>query len=246
MQTYQALIVDDEQGNFELLTSMIAGHCPQIQQVFTAESMREAIQVLDVESVDVVFLDVEMPGGTGFDLLNQLSQVNFKVIFVTAYDAYALKAIKYSALDYLLKPVDPEELIMAVGKLDVSVAQKEKLDLLTYNLDHMQDRRIALSTQEEVIFTQVSDIIRLEARANYTHVYRRNERPLLLSGNLGHFEKLLQDQQFYRPHQSHLINIRHVSKYIKSEGGYFLMADGARVPIARLKREEVKRLFLNQ
>lgn len=209
-----------------------------------AASVEEALEVLQKGEIDVVFLDIEMPGGTGFDFLNSLDKIDFKVIFVTAYDAYALKAIKYSALDYLLKPVDPLELEAAMKKLEASTAQREQLDLLSYNLKHTQERRIALSTQEEVIFVQVSDIIRLQAEANYTQVFLMKEPPVLLSGNIGHFEKLLKDQQFYRPHQSHLINMRHVSKYVKSEGGYFKMVDGGQVPIARLKREEVKRLFL--
>ncbi|MDW3192088.1 MAG: LytTR family DNA-binding domain-containing protein [Cytophagales bacterium] len=245
MKNYQALIVDDELGNRELLTALIAAHCPQIGRVATADSMEEALKVLNQQVIDVVFLDIEMPGGTGFDLLNQLPEIKFKVIFVTAYDAYALKAIKYSALDYLLKPVDPLELKTAVEKLEASTVQREQLDLLSYNLNQPQDRRIALATQEEVIFAQVSEIIRLQAEANYTRVYLKGDEAVLLSGNLGHFEKLLQDQQFYRPHQSHLINMRHISKYVKSEGGYFQMSDGAQIPIARLKKEEVKRLFLS-
>ncbi|MEO9483801.1 MAG: LytTR family DNA-binding domain-containing protein [Ekhidna sp.] len=246
MKEYSALIVDDESGNRELLTSLISDHCPQIKRVLTSASVEGAVRVLNDQTIDVVFLDIEMPDGSGFDLLNRLSSINFKIIFVTAYDAYALKAIKYSALDYLLKPVDPSELIAAVKKLEAIDAQREKLDLLSHNLNHVQDKRIALSTQDEVIFVHVSSIIRLEAEANYTRVYRLDEPPLLLSGNIGHFEKLLQDQEFYRPHQSHLIHIRHVKKYVKSEGGYFQMVDDGQVPIARLKREEVKRLFLSQ
>lgn len=245
MKTYQALIVDDESGNRELLNSLIAAHCPQISRLTAVGSIDDALKTLEQQVIDVVFLDIEMPGGTGFDLLNQLPKIDFKVIFVTAYDAYALKAIKYSALDYLLKPVDPLELKAAVEKLEASTAQRQQLDLLSYNLNQPQDRRIALATQEEVVFVQVSEIIRLQAEANYTRVYLAGEEAVLLSGNLGHFEKLLQDQQFYRPHQSHLINMRHISKYVKSEGGYFQMADGAQVPIARLKKEEVKRMFLS-
>ncbi|MEL7421419.1 MAG: LytTR family DNA-binding domain-containing protein [Bacteroidota bacterium] len=244
MKKYSALIVDDEPANRELLTAMIATHCPQINQLVTAGTVAEALAHLSAKQIDVLFLDVEMPGETGFDLLNQVQNVNFKVIFVTAFDAYALQAIKYSALDYLLKPVDPQELKAAVKKLEASRGQQEQLDVLSYNLSHSEEKRVALSTKEEVIFVRVSDIIRLEAEANYTRVFRLNEPPLLLSGNLGHYEKLLQDQRFYRPHQSHLIQIRHISKYVKSEGGYFQMVDQAQIPVARLKKEEVKKLFL--
>ncbi len=245
MKTYHALIVDDEVGNREFLTTLIADHCSQITRVLTSGSAKEAQQLLNQNNIDVVFLDIEMPGGSGFDLLNRLAKIDFKIIFVTAFDAYALKAIKYSALDYLLKPVDPEELKVAVKKLEGISAQREKLDLLSYNLKNAQDKRIALSTQDEVIFVRVRDLIRLEAEANYTRVFRLDESSILLSGNIGHFEKLLHEQQFYRPHQSHLINMQRVNKYVKSEGGYFLMVDGSQVPIARLKREEVKRLFFN-
>lgn len=243
MNKYQALIVDDEQGNRALLQSLLLANCPQIERLYLASSVSEAEKQLKKEQIDVVFLDIEMPHENGFDLLNKLKAVDFKIIFVTAYDAYALKAIKYSALDYLLKPVDPKELVAAVHKLDALENQKAQLDLLTYNLQNDDNRRIALATQEEVLFVEVNSIIRLQAEANYTKVYFDQDDPVLLSGNIGHFEKLLNDQQFYRSHQSHLINRKHLKKYIKSDGGYFVMKDGSQVPISRLKREEVKRLL---
>ncbi len=244
MKKYKALIVDDEKGNRELLSAMLLEHCPQIEKISFAQSVAEAEQYLKKGIIDVVFLDIEMPRENGFDLLNKFSTIDFKIIFVTAYDAYALKAIKYSALDYLLKPVDQAELMVAVNKLDAFEDQKAQLDLLAYNLQNNDNRRIALATQEEVLFVSVSDIIHLQAEANYTKVYLKNEEPVLLSGNIGHFEKRLNDQRFYRSHQSHLINIKHIKKYVKTEGGYFVMTDGNRVPISRIKREEVKRLLM--
>lgn len=244
MKTYRALLVDDELGNLALLAALIAEHCPEIETVHQAQTVEEAKTVLHDHLIDVVFLDVELVGATGFDLLNQLEQVDFSLIFVTAFDAYALKAIKYSALDYLLKPVDPIELKQAVQKLMQARPQRAQLDVLSHNLNHQEERRIALSTKEEINFVRVRDIIRLEGAANYTRVFRVDERPLLLSGNIGHYERLLQDPNFYRPHQSHLIQLSHIKKYVKSDGGYFLMADEGRVPIARLKREEVKRILL--
>ena len=243
MKKYNALIVDDEQGNRELLGAMLAEHCPQIAKIAWAPSVSEAEKYLSKNSIDVLFLDIEMPHENGFDLLNKLENIDFKIIFVTAYDAYALKAIKYSALDYVLKPVDTKELIQAVEKLNATEFQEAQLDLLSHNLNTNKNRRIALSTQNEVLFVYVHEIIRLEADANYTQVYLENDSPLTLSGNIGHFEKLLNDQQFYRTHQSHLINLKHVKKYVKSDGGYFVMNSGETVPISRLKREEVKRLM---
>lgn len=244
MNKYKVLIVDDEQGNRELLSAMLLEYCPQIEKISVASSVIEAEKILSKSDVDVVFLDIEMPRENGFDLLNKLNEINFKIIFVTAYDAYALKAIKYSALDYILKPVDQAELVAAVDKLNALDNQKAQLDLLTYNLQNKEDRRIALATQEEVLFVQVGNIIRLEAEANYTKVHLQGEDPVLLSGNIGHFEKRLNDQRFYRSHQSHLINRAHIKKYVKTGGGYFVMIDHSKVPISRLKREEVKRLFM--
>lgn len=244
MKKYKALVVDDEQGNRELLNAMLLKHCVQIEKISLAQSVAEAEQFLKQEQFDVVFLDIEMPKENGFDLLNKLRNIDFKIIFVTAYDAYALKAIKYSALDYLLKPVDKEELVTAIGKLDFLASQKAQLDLLSHNLKNEEDRRIALATQDEVLFVRLSDIIRFQAEANYTQVYLKDEEPILLSGNIGHFEKLMNDQRFYRSHQSHLINRNYIKKYVKKEGGYFVMADKSQVPISRLKREEVKTLFM--
>ncbi len=244
MSNYSALIVDDEKGNREYLAGLLEKHCPAITEVRMASSATAALALLESAVPDVVFLDIEMPGGSGFDFLNQAGSVDFRIIFVTAYDAYALRAIKYSALDYLLKPVDPDELVKAVEKLDENKPEKKRLDLLAHNLKNKEDRRIALSTQDEVIFVRIEEIIRLQGEANYTRIYLENDPPVLLSGNLGHFERLLQDDRFYRSHQSHLINSGHIRKYVKTEGGYFLMSDESQVPVARMKKDEVKRLFM--
>ncbi len=238
-----ALIIDDEKGNREYLTKLIQHHCPEIEPVYQAGSASDGLMAVRKYRPEVVFLDIEMPGGSGFDFLKKLDQIDFKIIFVTAYDAYALRAIKYSALDYLLKPVDPEELKQAVLKLSKDESQGQKLNLLNDNLSQSENRRIALSTQEEVIFVPIDEIVHLKAEANYTRVFLQNQGEILLSGNLGYYEKLLSDQRFYRTHQSHLINKDHVRKYVKTEGGYFIMSDGSQVPIARLKREEMKRIF---
>lgn len=244
MKKYHALILDDEQSNRTLLRHMLSSHCPKIGTIYEAGSVAEAEKRFHENEIDVVFLDVEMPGENGFDLLKKLKQIDFKIIFVTAYDAYALRAIKYSALDYLLKPLDQTELVEAVNKLETSLSQNDQIDLLTYNLQNGNNKRVALTTQAEVLFVEVSHIIRLQAEANYTKIYLTDEAPILLSGNIGHYEKLLNDQRFYRSHQSHLVNLDHVKKYVKSEGGYFVMNEGSQVPISRLKRDEVKYLFL--
>ena len=182
-------------------------------------------------------------GGSGFDLLKKIDQIDFKVIFVTAYNSYALKAIKFSALDYILKPIDPEELIEAVDKLDQLRYQNESLDLLRENLTDQGSGKIALHTQDEIHFVEIGDIVRLEASANYTKLFLSDKSTLLLSKNLGFYEKLLQDSSFFRSHQSHLINLDYAAKYVKKDGGYLLMTDDQIVPVSRLKKEEIKILF---
>ncbi|MEL6561420.1 MAG: LytTR family DNA-binding domain-containing protein [Bacteroidota bacterium] len=243
MKKHKAVIIDDEYHNREQLTRLLDEHCESIEVAGMAAAIEDGLLLVKSIKPDVVFLDIEMPGGSGFDLLRKIDQVDFKVIFVTAYNSYALKAIKFSALDYILKPIDPEELIEAVDKLDQLRYQSESLDLLRENLKDQGSGKIALHTQDEIHFVEIGDIVRLEASANYTRLFLSDQSTLLLSKNLGFYEKLLQDSSFFRSHQSHLINLNYVAKYVKKDGGYLLMSDDQIVPVSRLKKEEIKILF---
>jgi two-component system LytT family response regulator len=191
----------------------------------------------------VVFLDIELEDGSGFDLLQILPEVNFKIIFVTASDQHAIRAFRFSAIDYLLKPIDLESLKEAVGKA-ASNDSRANVEVL---LDHWSGKpdssRIALHSSDEIKVVDISDIVRCESDNNYTTFHFINKTRFLVTRTLKSFDQLLREKGFYRVHQSHLVNITHIKSYIKSEGGYLLMSDHSRVPVAVRKKAEVVELL---
>lgn len=240
----KALIVEDEQNNREYLGRLIGQHFPDIQLVGAARDVAEGLQRIRQHRPNLIFLDVEMPDGTGFDLLQQAPTENFSVIFVTAYDHYALEAIRFCAIDYLLKPLKVSDLKAAVQKVIRQLEQQQENQLLRQLLQNLQqpkpgDKRIALPTQEEIILVKVSDIIRCEGENNYTGFHLRGGRYILVSRTLREFEDLLEDYGFLRSHQSHLVNLAEVQSFVKTDGGYLLMQDGAKVNVSRHRKERV-------
>lgn len=235
-------MVDDESNNRQNLRNMLHKFCTEINVMGLAKNIKEAENLINTTSPEVVFLDIEMPGGNGFDLLAKV-KVDFKVIFVTAYDEYALKAIKFSALDYLLKPIDRQDLIQAVKRL------KEEhlgLDLRLENLKNYlnnQDNKIALSLADEIRLISLQDIIRIQADNNYCKFFLKNKEEILTSKNLGFYYDLLKSQDFIRIHQSHIINKNMLEKYVKREGGYVQLTNGDQIPISRSNRDVVLKLF---
>jgi len=240
--SYTALIVDDEPNNRENLARLLAQNCPTINVLGTAASVAEAVNQCKRFQPEVVFLDVEMPGGNGFTLLGKLAPVPFKVIFVTAYDAYALDAIKCSALDYILKPIDKTELINAVEKLEPKAFQRQQLDNLGAFLQGEQ-KKIALSLADEIRLVKLEDIIRIEADNNYCHFWLSNDEEVIVSRHLGHYYDLLKGLGFVRVHQSHLINRTFLDRFIKKDGGYLVLTNGHQVPVSRTQKEQVILLF---
>ncbi len=237
-----AIIIEDELHGREGLKSMLRDYCPHVSVVAEAASIEDGQLAIDRQPPDVVFLDVALPLGTGFDVLEQVRHRAFDVIFTTAYEHYALKAIKFSAIDYLLKPIDPEELQQAVTK----VTQKQqccstdpRINVLLDNLHHQnrEQHTITLATQEGLIFVTIEDIVRLEAMGAYTQFILRDGGKIIMSKHLKEYERLLQDYPFVRIHQSHLVNLRQVARYIKSEGGYVLLKDQTRLRVASNRRD---------
>ena len=242
MHQYTALIVDDEANNRENLVGLLAKHCPGIEVLAQAASVSEAAVLCEKLQPEVVFLDIEMPGGNGFGLLEKLAPVPFKVIFVTAYDAYALEAIKCSALDYVLKPIDKNELIKAVAKLEPREQQQDRL----HNLGEFiqgGEKKMALSLTDEIRLVKLGEIIRIEADNNYCHFHLVNEEEVLVSKHLGHYYDLLKGLGFVRVHQSHLINRNFIERFVKRDGGYLVLSNGDQVPVSRTQREHVIALF---
>lgn len=239
----RALIIEDEPNNRENLLTLINEYCPAIQVVALCESAIEARKKITELSPDLLFLDIEMPGGNGFSLLESLPAINFEVIFVTAYDSYGIKAIKFSALDYLLKPIDTFDLIKAVEKATEKIKQKQENIRMTNLLQNTQrtegQKMIALSLADKIEFVEISSIIRCESESNYTTFYLKNGEKLLVSKTLKEYDELLTPFHFLRVHQSHLINIREIKSFVKNDGGYIKMKDGSTVSISRQRREMV-------
>jgi two-component system, LytTR family, response regulator len=245
--TLTAVIIDDEANSVDVLKSLLSTYCPNVKVVGQADHAAAGRKLIGELSPDVVFLDIEMPFGTGFDMLDAMEHKNMSVIFVTAYDHYALKAIKYYAMDYLLKPVDIDELKLAVKK---ATEKKERQDftslpvnlLKNYLEKGLDNSKIALPMADGIQFVNRQEIIRCEACGNYTKIYLQENRTYLVARTLGEYEDLLSPYNFLRIHHAHLINLDHIEKYVRGEGGYVIMSDGAVVDISRRKKQD----FLNR
>ena len=239
----KALIVEDENKSRELLQALVNKHCTGVEVVATASNVKEGVEAVNKHNPDLIFLDISMPDGTGFDLLEKISPIKADIIFTTATDKYAIKAIKYSALDYLLKPIDAEELKNAVDKLvekKAKVNTVENLAHLLQNLkqgnDSYQKITLPTSTSYEIVF--IKDIIRCEADGSYTTFHLTGKRKLMASASLKHYEDLLPTNEFMRIHHHHLISINHVVRYLKVDGGYAVMSDGSQIEISRRKKDD--------
>lgn len=244
----KTLILEDEVHNQAYLQLMLGQHCPNVQVVAQAQQVGEALELYLQKQPELILLDVELPDGTGFDFLEKLPQPWPKIIFITAYDHYALQAIRYSAIDYLLKPIRLQDLVEALQKAAMRLHMEQEYTLLQLLLQSRREapsrKRIALPTAERIELIPVADIIRCMAENNYTRFFIRQQTPILVSKNLGEFEEMLQEHGFLRTHQSHLVNVQEVKSWEKRDGGYLQMKDGSRVDVSRGRRERVlQRLF---
>ena len=241
------LIIDDEPHIRRSLSRILENECKNVNLVGTAGSVDEGIAAIEKHSPELVLLDIKMDDGTGFDLLNKLQPINFKVIFITAYDQYAIQAFKYSAVDYLLKPVNPDDLVNAVKRVDEMVQQDFSIQLkvLNENLStgNSRDKKIILKTSDTVHLVRINDIAYCEADLSYTRFYLAGGEKILVSKTLLEFEDLLRDAGFFRVHKSFLVNLSMIAKFKKDDGGYLIMENNDRVPVASRKREELLEIF---
>jgi two-component system, LytTR family, response regulator len=237
----KAMIVDDEQASIDLLQWLIQQYCPDISSVKTARSVKDAIPLIQTFSPDIVFLDIQMPHQSGFDLLTTIDNWNFEVIFTTAYNEYAIQAIRFSALDYLLKPIDEAELKKAVERFKAKKIYAPAGQLLFRNFiqnisqGNKEKFKLALAGASEVKYVQLDEIIRLQAESNYTHVILKGNKTFVSAKTLKEYDELLQHQHFLRVHKSHLVNPAHIVSYDRQ--GILLMSDGSKVEVARRKKE---------
>jgi two-component system LytT family response regulator len=236
----KALIIDDENRTRELIAKMITSFGFDIEAIPAGENVKSGIKAIEEIQPDIVFLDIQMPDGTGFDVLKSVKNKDFEVIFITAHEEFAIKAIKFSALDYLLKPIDPSELRAAVEKAIKAIDDKKEetqFDALQYNIQPNQKRRLVLKTQESVYVVELDEIIRCEADRNYTSFFLAGGKKILVSKTLKEYETLLTGHNFLRVQQSHLINLDYVDRYDKGNGGCVVMKDGSEVPLSPAKRD---------
>lgn len=238
----RVIIIDDEEQACRALKNMLAFYCRDVEVVAMANDMETGIQAIRTALPDLIFLDIQMPDGSGFDLLQKLKPVHFRVVFVTAHDHYAIKAIKLSALDYILKPVNPEELMSAVSKaekLDLETSYHTRLESLGDNLDRKSGspRKLILNTSNMIYAIELDDIIRLEAEQNYTHLYFTNRERLTAAKTLKDFDEMLSGTHFFRVHQSHLINLHFLDRIDKACGGQVILKNNIRVPLSARKKD---------
>jgi two-component system LytT family response regulator len=236
----KAVIIDDEKRTRELIAKMIESFDLGIQTFPVGENVASGLKAIEEIQPDFVFLDIQMPDGTGFDLLRMVPNKKFEVIFITAHEEFAIKAIKFSALDYILKPVDPEELKAAVERaLENKTSAKEEIqyEALQQNMQPTQKRRLVLKTQESVYVVDLDNIVRCEADRNYTSFFLADGKKILVSKTLKDYEVLLSSHNFLRVQQSHLVNLNFVDRYDKGNGGSVVMKDGSEVPLSTAKRE---------
>jgi two-component system LytT family response regulator len=242
----KAIIIDDIEQARVTLKKDLQVYASDITIIGEANGVVEGAKLLKSMTPDVLFLDIQMQDGSGFDLLDILKEIPFKIIFITASDAHAIKAFRYAAIDYLMKPVDPDELIAALTKFrEQKLNENEKYKLLNESLKNHQKphERLALHTQDKIHIVNISDILRCESNVNYTEFYFSNGKKLLVTKTLKDFEDLLSDQGFYRVHQSHLVNTKFIKEFVKTDGGYLLMNDGSNVPVSTRKRPEVMKML---
>lgn len=239
-----AIIIDDELKGRIALSQKLQDYCSDVRLLGEAENGEEGIKLIEKLRPDIVFLDIEMPRMDGFEMLLRLPQKNFDLIFTTAYDQYAIKAIKYAAFDYLLKPIDIEELKLAVSKSNQlhNRNTEKKLEVLDQNLHGKTNlNKIAIASMDGLLFFNINDIVHLEASNNYTTIYFSNHPKLIASRTLKDFEELLPVDIFFRTHHSYLVNLNYIKRYIKGDGGQIEMQDGTCIDVSRRKKEDFLR-----
>ncbi|PCJ01475.1 MAG: DNA-binding response regulator [Flavobacteriales bacterium] len=248
MSKLKAVIVEDEAASRETLNNYLAKYCTDVEVLGMADSVKTGLEAIKKHNPDVVFLDIEMPYGNAFDLLESLDEIEFEIIFVTAYRDYAIKALNLSAAYYILKPIDIDELVSAVDKIverkkegDANFHTKILMDNIKSNT--IQHKKIVLPQMDGFEVINVCDIIRAEANDNYTNFYLTNGKTFLVSKTLKHFDQLLCDFDFIRTHKSHLVNLQYITKYIKGKGGQVRMSDDSYVDVSATRKKELLERF---
>ncbi|MGC4103683.1 LytR/AlgR family response regulator transcription factor [Ferruginibacter sp.] len=247
MEQLKAILVDDELSSLQNLQQKLVEFCPDIKVIATAQKPEDAILLINQQQPDVVFLDIEMPRMNGFRMLDEIEQINFDIIFTTAYNHYAVDAIRISAFDYLTKPIAISDLQKAVERLAKyrQFQTKDKLGVLknSLNTNKNQDEKIVIATNEGMEFITINTILHIESSSNYSKIYLQNGKSMVVTKLLKDFEDMLLPYRFYRIHNSHLINLKYIEKYIKGDGGQVRLTNGTVIDVARRKKDEFLKLI---
>jgi len=247
----KALIVEDEVKSMNNLKNLLTNHCPEVEVVADALSIEDALNLFDETDFkpDVAFLDINLPDGLIFQFLDELNPVDFEVIFITAFNEHAIRACQYSSIGYIMKPINPDELVQAVSRIRVQKGEKmeERLELFTKSMSNPNSfEKMSISAIDGIYFVNIKDIVRFEAEDNYTHIYFINGDRITASKTIKAYEDLLQMVNFYRVHKRHVINLNYMRKFIKGDGGYLVMDDGKKIEVSRRRRpafmEQMRRL----
>jgi len=243
-----AILVDDEVHCLDTLSMLLSDYCPDVQIIERCMSAKQALVAIERHHPALIFLDIEMPLMNGFELLEQFKEIPFSVIFTTSYDQYAIKAIRFSALDYLLKPIDPKELLVAVNKVALHKAPPsvEQFHMLMDQIQHKDKgfTKIAVPTFDGFELIPVDQVLRCEADDNYTHLFLKNKNKITACRTLKEVDEQLQDFPFFvRVHHSYIVNLNEVTKYVRGEGGYLVMTDGSTVNVSRSRKDSLMKWF---
>lgn len=243
----KTIIIEDEQQNLEVMELMLKKHSDVIEIVDSCSTPAKGIESIQEYRPDLVFLDIEMPRMNGFEMLKKLGTISFEIVFTTAYNKYAIDAIKVSALDYLLKPIDAEELGIAINKCRQNILNKnnnEKIDVLLRNLNqhHALERTLTLASADGIRFIKMKDIVRLEASGRYTKFHLVNKEIILSSRTMGDFEETLSSNEFFRIHETHIINLMYIDRFHKGNN-YVLLTDKTELPLARRRKEDFLKII---
>lgn len=239
----RSIIVDDEPKNVRILEKLLTDYCDDVNIIGTAGDANAALQIIEHLKPELVFLDIEMPNGNAFELLDKLMPINFEIIFITAFESYSLKAFKYSALDYLLKPVSIEELQNAVAKAKENTKFKNinlQVKSLLQNINNPKTgiQKLAVHTIEGLEFVKLEDIVRLESKGSYSVIYLNDSKSIITSKNIKDFEVILPEDVFFRVHNSHIVSLNAIKKYHKGRGGYIILNDGTNIEVAARRKND--------
>ena len=242
----RTLIIDNEPSIAQGLQTMLKLYCPELELVGKAESMQEGVRLIQASNPALIFLDVELGDGTGFDLLDKIPERNFQIIFITAFDHYALRAIKVSALDFLLKPIDPQELSAAVAKAQKNNNHaniQDQISVLLAEISEQKNQKLVLTDADSIYLVETHDIVHIQADGSYSRFFLQDGQEILVSKHLKFYEKLLDGSTFFRVHHAHLVNLTFVKRLDKSEGGFLVLKNDQQIPISSRRRATLIKLI---